>query len=144
MARTGRQGVCSCICAIFGDMNAARWALLDRLLDRILEGVARHADAIAEIASRGEISVFVVEPSDSWKEALSTHGWNGELVFAMSERARMAMSCADDVTERWVARRSEVARIFAVIEDESLLVNSDAGLLGIEPGSIDEGGPFRS
>jgi hypothetical protein len=108
------------------------------LLDLLRRGVAIHADAIADIASRGEISIIVIEPSETWREALHAHGWNGELVFAMSDRMQKAMSCADDVTERWIARpRSDVVRIFAVIQDESLLVNSDAGLLSLEPGSTD-------
>ena len=106
------------------------------LLGLLRRGITIHADAIADIASRGEISMIVVDPSETWREALHTQGWNGELVFAMSDRVQKAMSCADDVTERWIARpRSDVVRIFAVIRDESLLVNSDGGLLSIEPGS---------
>jgi hypothetical protein len=108
------------------------------LLDLLRRRVTVHADAIADIASRGQISMVVVEPSETWRDALHTQGWNGELVLAMSDRVQKAMSCADDVTERWIARpRSDVVRIFAVIQDESLLVNSDAGLLTIEPGSTD-------
>ena len=110
------------------------------LLDRLFDGVRLHERAIAEIASRGEISIVLLEPSDAWREALHAQGWKGEIVLAMSERMRRAMSCADSVTERWLTSpRSGIARIFAVIDDESLLVNSDSGRLSVEPGSTDEG-----
>jgi len=110
-----------------------------RLLYRLLEGIGQQACAIAEIASRGEISVVVVAPSGSWRDALDAHGWNGEPVFAMSDSMRRAMSCADEVTERWIAgSRSGVARVFAVVDDDSLLVNCEEGLISIEPGSTDE------
>lgn len=110
------------------------------LLDRLFEGVKLHMKSIAEIASRGEISIMVVEPSESWTEALRMHGWNEQDLFAMGERVQKALSCADSVTERWIASpRSGTARIFAVIHDESMLVNSEGGLLSVEPESTDEG-----
>ncbi|MGA7118582.1 MAG: hypothetical protein WBY94_00720 [Polyangiaceae bacterium] len=112
----------------------------DVLGNRLREGVRRHAQAIGDITSRGEISVVVLEPSDGWKEALQLHGWKGEAVFPMSARMQKAMSCADGVTERWIARpRASVARIFAVVDDESFLVNSEGGVLTVEPGSTEEG-----
>jgi hypothetical protein len=116
-------------------------AELPALLERLArDGIDPHAEAIAEIASRRAISIVVVEPSDEWKDALRAHGWRGECVFAMSDRVRMALSCADPVTERWIhGSRSDtlVARIFAVIHDTSLLVNRDDRGLRIEPGSTD-------
>jgi len=110
------------------------------LLDRVREGVRRHAQAIGDIASRGEIAVVVLEPSDAWKEALQFHGWKGDAVFPMSARMQRALRCADGVTERWIGRpRGGIARIFAVVDDETLLVNGEAGVLTVEPGSTDEG-----
>jgi hypothetical protein len=112
----------------------------DVLRNRLREGVRRHAQAIGDIASRGEISVVVLEPSDAWKEALQFHGWKGDAVFPMSARMQKAMSCADGVTERWIGRtRGSIARIFAVVDDESFLVNEDGGVLTVEPGSTEEG-----
>jgi hypothetical protein len=111
----------------------------DALLARLVrDGIMPHAAAIAEIASRGEISIVVLEPSDAWKKALRIHGWKRQDVFTMSERVRRALSCADPVTESWVANpRSDTTRVFAVIHDTSLLVNSDASGFRIEPGSTD-------
>jgi hypothetical protein len=112
-------------------------ALLERL---VKEGIEPNANAVAEIAARGEIAVVVFEPSDEWKDALRVHGWTGEAVFPMSEWMRRAMSTTDLVTERWVAGpRPKAARIFAVIDDDSLLVNKDARGFSIEPGSLEEG-----
>jgi hypothetical protein len=109
------------------------------LFERLVCGISLHAEAIADIASRGEISVVLLTPSEGWREALATHGWRGQPVFPMSRGMRLAMSCSDEVTESWIERsRLGISRIFAVIDDESLLVNSEQGLLGIEPGSMEE------
>lgn len=116
------------------------------LLDLLFDGIRTHAPAVAEIGSRGRIAVMLVAPSDTWKDALGAQGWSGENVFAMGERTRRALSCADAVTEKWIARRPlGIVRIFAVIHDESLLVNSEAGLVSVEPGSNDGAPcPFRT
>jgi hypothetical protein len=113
-------------------------APLERL---IKEGIQPRADEIAEIGADDGIAVVVFEPSQEWKDALSTHGWKGEAVFPMSDRIRKSLSTTDDLTEKWVANaRPETMRLFAIVQDWSLLLNKKRGEdWSIEPGSTDEG-----
>lgn len=97
------------------------------------------ADAIAEIARLGHVALVVLEPDDDWKDALRVSGYGGELVSAMPLGMSRRLSCADPITEHWLARsnRGEPPhRVFVVMRDNSLLVNLTPGRAPrLEPGS---------
>ncbi|MBV9948000.1 MAG: VOC family protein [Myxococcales bacterium] len=102
-------------------------------LRAVLDSRAREIEAMA---ARGEVAVLALDPSDGWKAALETQGWRGQSLFPMSERTRLSVSMVDEVAETWLAApRPGTARVLAVFEDESLLINVTAIGYEVEPGS---------
>lgn len=111
-------------------------------LARLKAVILDHAREIEAIGARGEIAVVVCEPSETWSGGLRQHGWTGEAVFPMGQWMRLAVSTSDRVTERWVASpRPATTRIFAVVHEDSLLLNHTAtDGYTVEPGSTDAEG----